>query len=287
MHRKLTALAGAVTVAGALAFAGPASAAIAPAPHAVIGGVVYTDYLAGYATSANGGTHMDDVRAVVSLPSQASAIPAVPNDTLVVGVAQQQSETAPSATDGIGCVWNDTAAIAADPVQCQNAWALAYGTGITELPGSPIPPPALTLAQQFDPVLLTFGPVCHVGVTSYIECHYSKRTGREQFFAGPAWNQRTEYANVHLGYQPMLVAGAGLDSTHGSGATADLNTGTVASFARARVTTRTHANRSLDSFNVRAYEGTLHGGAPSVANPLTLTTSGITAAGSSFFISAP
>lgn len=295
IKRLLTGLAALTAAVGlCLGTAGAASAAVRPAaasPGVVIGGTVYTDYLAGYASTSNGDTHMDTVRSYIDLPSQATTGTPVPDDTLVVGIAQQQSEVAPSTTDGIGWVWNDSAAIGGDPVDCTNAWALAYGYGFTDLPGVPIAPGSLTLAQEFNPVTLTFGPVCMPSGESWLQLQYDHKTRRLKFYEGTAWYQNTEIADVHVGYQPMLVAGAGLDSTHGSGATADLNTGTIAAFSSARVITRGGANRSLDFYNIRKYDGTLTGGAPSVANPLTLTTSAVTGPSgsgtSAFVIAAP
>ena len=64
--RRLAAAA-AIAALPALGLAAPASAAVRPAaPEVVIGSTVYTDYLAGYATSSNGDTHFDDVRAAVA-----------------------------------------------------------------------------------------------------------------------------------------------------------------------------------------------------------------------------
>jgi hypothetical protein len=248
---------------------------------------VFTDYLAGYATTANGNTHVDDVRATVVLPSQAETGTTIPANTLVAGIAQQQSEVSASETFGIGWVWDDTGSTCGS-----NAWALAYTNGgVTSPPGVPVPPGSLTLAQQFDPVTLTFGDVCQTAGLSYLELQYDVTTHHLHFLAGVAWNNDTEIANVSVGYVPDLVAGAGLDSTHLSGATADLNTGTVAIFTSARVTTRHGHNLSLDALNVAQYEATQHGGAPSVANPSTLTVSGITGprgrGTSSFTVSAP
>lgn len=277
-------------LAGALAIAGTASAATAlPHPAGVIGGTVYTQTLAGYAGGSNGNVHSDDARATVTLPSQAETGAPIGVDHLVIGIAQQQSEVAASDTFGIGWVWDSSLTVSGTGCLASQ-YTLAYtGSAFTENPGTPVPPASLTPAQRFDPVTSTFGPVCaNGGSTSYLELQYNSKTHQEHYFEGRAWNQKTLFDMDYAGYEPMIQVGVGVSTTTGAAAGA-LNLGSVASFTNARVTERTgkHANKPLDALNLLLYEGTLSGGAPSVVNPLTLTTTAITPAGSSFSVVAP
>jgi len=273
-------------LAAAVALALTPLALVAGQAGAGVTGNVYTDYLAGFSGAINSATHNDDVRAILSAPAQGETGAPIPADTLVMGIAQQQSQVAPSRTFGIGWVWDSTHTVGG--VGCGvNQYQLEYTAGsFTESPGVPVAPSLLTPAQQFDPVLLTFGPVCSDDPAgSYLELRYNVRTHLLHFIEGAAWNNSVEFATKYVGYQSMLVFGGGIDTVHLSGAASDLNNGSVAAFTSAKTTTRGGKIRNWSFYNLTRYQGTLHGGLPSVANPLTLTTSGL--ASTAFDVMAP
>lgn len=296
MKRAVIALIGALACVSALAAtAGPAGAATAAKPLAIphviqAGGrtFVYTSYLAGYATENSGDAHFSDMRATISLPSQAASGTPIPANTYGGGVCEQDSAVSLSSEAACeGWIWAATADVGG--VNCgPGAYELEYGTG--DSPSYvPLPVSDLQPAQTINPISLTAQPVCsNAPAGSFMAVDPSMRSGWIQFYEGTAWNNDTDYGALHLGgYNPWNVGGVGIDSALSGGASvaSDLNLGSLATVVNARINDG-KANRGLFTMNVAQFDGTLTGGAPSVADPLTLSTSTINSL-NDFTITAP
>lgn len=268
--RRITAVASAA-LAGplfALALAAPAQAA--GHPHASVG-TVTSDHLAGYQVNGNGGSRYRDLRYTVTVPAEN---PAVPADTVAVGIALQHSVADGGYTAALALVWDDPASTCGP-----SSWALEAGTGTVGPAPAPLPVSSLT------PLNFLGSNVCVAGGGSeYLEIFYRVPSRFVHFIAGPSASNSNVLRETFAGYHNFYSAGAGVNTTSGADA-ATLTSGSLAAFANGRVTQFNGHHRGFRYPNLLTYIGTVSGGAPSVANPVTLQPSGFSA-GSAFRVTA-
>jgi hypothetical protein len=300
-YSKAAAVVGGLACAGAMALTAPALAAVqhvaVKAPHVVQAGHrdhAFTTYLAGYATENSGSNHYGDNRVIMSLPSQSATGTPLPADTYGGGVALQDSAVSTSTeTAGVAWIWDASATVSpvfSGPGNCgPNAYELEYNdVPHTAASYVPLPTSDLVPAQTVDTLHVGYvKPICSSSPDQFIEVA-PRAHDWVDFYEGAAWNDAQQVGAVHVpGYNPWNLAGAGIDTAlfGGTSVAGDLNTGSVAGITNARVNTNGH-NFTYYQYNLVEFEGTLTGGTPSVADPVTLSTSTITPAGN-FTISAP
>lgn len=256
----------AVLVPGALA----ASALAASAAGAAVVSTHTSQNLAGYSLQGNGGDRFRDLRQVVTIPAFTSA---VAPQTVVDGMTQAASVNG-GVENGMGFVLDASAGV------CNSDQAtLEYAADVVV--GSPMPIPPADLS-----VLLDGGaPVClNPGQSWYNEIYYNASSHFVHFQAGPSSGDQDTLADVpDGGYHNFFSGGFGIDTTSGTGAS-ELTTGSAGSFGTVAVTQYNGVKHSLSSLNSGKWVGTVSGGAPSVANPVTLTPSAL---GSGFGVTAP
>jgi hypothetical protein len=268
------ALAASVTLAGGIAMVAPAAFANTNE------GTQYTTYLAGHALFDNGSQTYNAVWGAATVPSLAGANPAVPADSIAVGVVLAASATAAGPTYGEGLVWDDPASTCG-----ATAWALEEGSVSTPVhPGAPMPVPTSAL----QPLELNGSDVCvQPGGSEWMKVQQSTRDHVISFLAGSDANDNNVLLQIQGVHTAFFGAGEGVTSTNGAD-TAAIPTGTLVSFntfAVNRLAARNggHATGVAvgvagngGSANWDTYDGTFNGGAPAVSNPLTLTASGFT-----------
>ncbi|MGA2412727.1 MAG: hypothetical protein ABSG46_20385 [Candidatus Binataceae bacterium] len=261
-------------------------------PLVVEGAPAETTYLAGYATINEGDSHFYDFRSNISVPSQMAS--GVTPDSFAAGISQQDRENASGETDyttALGWVWDDTSGDACGA----NTYTLEYGDGdsyaYVPLNGSDL---RVVLVTDPDTDPTTQVPICNANpVDTYLELEYDATTHHLHFYEGTAYNNKTLIASCYVPSdgRSFNVLGVGLDTAvDGTNGAAALNSGTLASFGRARFTLSDGKIGKLQALNLEQFDGTEFGGAPSVSNPATLTTSGLVTGGISatgFHVVAP
>jgi hypothetical protein len=227
-------------------------------------------FLAGYSLQGNGGDRFRDLRMTVTVPSETSA---VAPQSVVDGLTQATSVNG-GTENGIGFVFDASAAVC-----LPGQWTLEYAADISV--GSPMPIPPGSLA----PLLDGGSPVClNAGQSWYIEVFYNTKSHFAHFLAGPSGSNSDTLADVpDGGYHNFYSGGFGIDTTDGTQA-ANLTLGPAGAFGNVSVTQYNGHRRLADTLNTGQWTGTVSGGAPSVANPVTLTPSAL---GSGFTVSAP
>jgi hypothetical protein len=230
--------------------------------------------LAGYSLRGNGGDRFRDLRATITVPAETSAVPA---GTVGDGVVQ--------ATSVNGGIENGVAPVfdLAGSTCNANQWTLAYALDVTEGAAMPIPPGSLT------PILDGGSNVCLGGgltSTEFVELFYNSKSHFEHIQAGPTSSNQDVLVDLpDGGYHNFFSGGFGTDTTNGTAA-AQLTNGSVVQVTGASVTQYNGHRRTIASLNLEEWIGTVTGGAPSVANPITLQPSAVSAAGT-FTVTAP
>jgi hypothetical protein len=230
--------------------------------------------LAGYSLRGNGGDRFRDLRGTINVPAETSAVPA---GTVGDGIVQATSVNG-GIENGVAPVFNLPGST------CHtDQWTLAYALDVTEGAAMPIPPGSLT------PILDGGSNVCLGGglpSSEFVELFYNSKSHFEHIQAGPsAANQDVLVDLPDGGYHNFFSGGFGTDTTNGAAA-ATLTTGSVVQVTGASTTQYNGRKRNISSLNLEEWIGTLTGGAPSVANPITLQPSAVSAAGS-FTVNTP
>jgi hypothetical protein len=253
---RLTKIAAAAAVAAL-----PLFGLAAPAGASNIG-TAYSTHLSGYQLVGNGGDRFRDAHAQVTAPAET---PAVAADSLVDGFTSGDDINGGFET-GIGLVFNDTAHA---PSCHTDQWVVEAGSGNVGV--NPMPLPTSDLSP-----LLRFGmPVCVNGGSSrYLETYYNASSHFIHFLEGPSAANNDEVLRYNVGYHNFYTVGFGVDTTNGTVAS-NLTSGSVAGLGTAHVTQYNGHKRLIDTLNVEEWVGTLTGGAPSVANPVTLQPTGL------------
>lgn len=267
------------------AFALPASASAKPAVQVAIH---YSEFLAGHAMQGNGSQAFEAVWGGATVPGEPLPAQGGPADyTVAVGLVMAASPVNPGPTYGLGLVWDGDGTtvpggshFTAAQTCGSDQWTLMAGFENTALIPGPVAISDMRVLTEFG------GPVC-VAPSGYLwmKMQQSTKHGVLSFIAGQSENDNDVISQLPTLGLHFLATGEGVTTTAGSNA-ADLNTGTLVSFDTWAVTDlASHAvgahavNRNALAFNYATYTGTEYGGAPSVADPVTLTPSSFTKVG--------
>jgi hypothetical protein len=287
MHRFVYRAVAAATAAGATVLL---ALSAAPAAGAAVVNTHYSQFLSGYVVEGNGLQPYSNIRAhPVALPDESDLITPVPANTIAIGVALGQNLSTGGHVYGLAAVWDDPSDTV-NGIGCNaDQWVIEDGSFTSVASPEPVPVVDLFAVNSFG------APICiNPGGGQWLELNYSTLHHQVNAIVGPSESNDNVVDIFHGVFGSFRAPAVGLTATSGADA-ATLKTGTLANFGGEGVgLTKIVSNMvgahqfrvTFTAQNLGRYVGTENGGAPSVANPQTLTPTGF-GTGSRFQILVP